>query len=307
MNALDKVAGLDLPNIGREEKISRLLSSALGSEFDITQKRTEERGEFFWDAKYFNLDRVEVFQNATQEEKREILRLCSQGLLAETYLVEKAGVGYMAKMTLLAESTEERMIYALFSADEATHLAQISQFAPQMESPSNPFSQFLANFLETKDKVALLFVIQVILEGWGLTHYRSLAKNCLDTNLTQIYTGFLQAEARHHGMGLTYFHSNSVGECQPFIAESVSIFLRLVQSGPVSIVNAIQQVKGNLSTLELGKVFESLDTENHSRQRLNLLRNLMCQAGAVKIVDELENNQYFRPLSPSQCAQLICN
>jgi hypothetical protein len=320
MNLKDRVAGLDLPNLGKDEKVSKVLGAALGCGFDVTQRRAsgfpqgrrkgrkEEVKEYFWGAEYFNLDRVGVFQAANEEEKREILRLCSQGLLAETYLVEKAGIGYMAKMTLLAESTEERMVYALFSADEAKHLAEVDLFYEPKELPNDVFSEFLTSFLQCEDKAVLLFVVQVILEGWGLSHYRSLAKNCLDENLSQMYAGFLEAEARHHAMGVTSFvpYCESI-ETQEAIAQALSIFLHLVRVGPVSVVSAIECVKSGLSMAERIEVFQQLDTENHSHQRLQLLRSLIYRSGAASLAEQLEKYRLFEPLSAEQCAKFMSN
>jgi hypothetical protein len=307
MTLTDRVTGFNLPNLQTEEKVVKILDAALGKEFYLRKISKEQQIDtYFWNAGYFNLDRVAIFQTATTEEKQEILKLCSQGLLAETYLVEKAGVGYMAKMTLLAETTEERMLYALFSADEATHLAQISQFSPKISLQNNGFCQFLANFLETGNKAALIFIVQIVLEGWGLTHYRRLAQYCLDPNLTQIYTGFLQAEARHHAMGVTSFVPyRQCVDTQDTIIQALSIFLHLVQIGPVGVVSAIEQVKGGLSMVERIKVFEELDTENHSHQRLQILRNLIYQSGYVQVEKQLQTNQLFHPFSPEECAKLM--
>ena len=49
-----------------------------------------------------------------------ILQLCNLEILEEAYFIEKAGVGYMGKMILLAETTEERMLYGLFAAHDCS-------------------------------------------------------------------------------------------------------------------------------------------------------------------------------------------
>ena len=44
----------------------------------------------------------------------------------------------------------------------------------------------LASLIEEGDRESLVFIIQVILEGWGLTHYRSLAQGCQSEDFTEV-------------------------------------------------------------------------------------------------------------------------
>jgi hypothetical protein len=295
-------AGLDLPHIEAEDKLHRLLSSVCKHKTLVSSPHSFP--SLYWDANYFNLPKVQIFQDATEEEQREILKLCSQALLEEAYFIEKAGVGYMAKMVLLAETIEERMLYALFSADEATHLAQITPFIPISKTveTNNPFLRLLADLVETQDKTVLLFVLQVVLEGWGLSHYRSLAQGCLHPDLAEIFTGFLQAESRHHATGVILFDRLSISAAsEAAIAQTLALFLQMIQVGPQSVVAGIERVKGHLSRSQKVTIFAELDTETHSGTRLNLLRSLMRSAGAKTIVQQLEYRKAFQPFSPHNC------
>jgi hypothetical protein len=297
------IAGFDLTHLASDNKLRRVLSSALNSRLG-TQPEYLEPSPYYWDASYFGLEKVEVFQEASEEEQIEILRLCSNGLLEEAYFIEKAGVGYMAKMVLLAETIEERMLYALFSADEVTHLAQINSFLPEKESvgTNSPFLRFLADLVETQDKTVLLFVLQMVLEGWGLSHYRSLAKSCLHPQLGAVFEGFLQDESRHHGTGVTLFNQRAVSETsRATIVEILNLFLQMVQVGPQSVVAAVERVKGDLSRPQKLKIFQELDTEQHSGMRLNLLRSLMRGEATGIIVQELESRGAFQPFPPERC------
>jgi hypothetical protein len=298
-----KTAGFDLPHLDEEDKLHRLLDSALKSRLNIDQYSNSRCDSTYWDSKYFNLDKVNIFIDSTTEEKTEILQLCNCGMLEEAYFIEKAGVGYMTKMVSLAESTEERMLYALFGADEVTHLAQISSFLPNSAvGTDNPFLRLLEDVVETQDKVVLLFVLQVVLEGWGLSHYRSLAKSCRNPDFSNVLQGFLQDESRHHATGVTLFDKTSVSlVSQQTILEILRLFLQMVQVGPQSVVAAIEKIKGDLSTQQKVKIFEEIDTENHSGSRLKLLRSLMRNSNAGTIVEELETGGMFQPLSAKKC------
>ncbi|WP_198920773.1 hypothetical protein, partial [Anaplasma marginale] len=116
------IAGFDLPQT-KCDRLQRILDSRLNIAIEKQSKNTS-----YWDAGYFNLENATLFKNATKKQQKDILKLASGGLLEEAYFIEKAGMGYMAKMVMLSETTEERMLYSLFCADETTHLAKIMPF-----------------------------------------------------------------------------------------------------------------------------------------------------------------------------------
>lgn len=297
-----RITGFDVPHVSKEDKLRRILDSALQSKigkikFSITDL-------IYWNAEHFDLDKVDIFAASTLEEQTQILHLCNQTLLEEAYFIEKAGIGYMAKMVMLAETTEERMLYALFSADEVTHLAKISSFLPNPElvCTNNPFLHLLADVAETPDKAVLLFVLQVILEGWGLTHYRNLAKNCTNTELKAVLQSFLEDESRHHATGVRLCEQVSIEpQTQKTIIEILASFLQMVQVGPQGVVTAVEQVLGSLSRQQKITVFQQLGAEYHSSSRLNLLRSLMTNPQTHSIVQELDARNAFTPFTSEQC------
>jgi hypothetical protein len=295
---MNSVAGLDLP-LAQNEKLQRILASALDGGLEPNYCPILP-----WDAAYFGLDRVTYFQQASIEQQRQILQITNRQLLEEAYFVEKAGMGYMAKMVLLAESIEERMLYSLFSADEAMHLSQIRGFlATEPENTVDPFFQLLAELAELDDRTVLMFVIQVVLEGWGLSHYRNLAQDCQIPALAVLFTGFLHEESKHHATGVTLFQSL---ECtishRSTMLEVLAKFLQMIQVGPQGVVNAIGQVLGGLSVEQRVKVFEELDTQTHSGTRLTLLKKLMQTGGGGTIVEQLIEKGSFQPYPASICA-----
>jgi len=295
-----KIAAFDLPHTNSHDHLRRLLTAALPPQnnYGLSQKLN------YWDAEFFNLRRVKVFQESSIDEQSAILELASHGLLEESYFIEKAGVGYMAKMVLLAETTEERMLYGLFAADEAIHLNQITNFLPQREMThtDNPFLCLLSEVAESSDKTVLLFVLQVVLEGWGLSHYRRLAKECRHPGLAEIFSSFLQAESRHHSTGNALFKQIAVAtSSQATIIDILAQFLFMVQMGPQSVLAAIEQVKGHLSRVQKVKILEELDTETHSGIRLKLLRSLMNIKSANAIFQALEARGAFQVIPAHKC------
>ena len=167
---------------------------------------------------------------------------------------------------------------------------------------SDPFLQLLSSLLETNDRTALMFVIQVVLEGWGLSHYRMLSKTCRNPDLKALFRSLLQADARHHGAGVILFDHKSLSlQSQSLIEETLAAFLQMIQVGPQRLVAAFSAVKGGLSKGQRIRLLSELDTEAHSGMRLELLRSLITQVSPT-IAESLAAKDLFMPLSPAQCA-----
>lgn len=300
MNTTSKIVGFDLPHLDAENRLNRILNSALPVNINFENQNKLN----YWNANFFNLNQVKIFQDADINEQSKILEIANLSLLMESYFIEKAGVGYMAKMVLLAETLEERMLYGMFTADETTHLQQIINFLPNTEltNTNDPFLNLLSEVVESDDKPVLLFVLQVVLEGWGLTHYRRLAKHCQNPTLSATLHGFLESESRHHATGTTLFNQTSIStSTQKTILEILAQFLFMIQMGPQGILTAIEQVKGELSKTQKIKILEQIDTETHSGTRLKILHSLMNIPSANSILEKLAEKGYFQPLPAFQC------
>ncbi|WP_392532348.1 ferritin-like domain-containing protein [Nostoc sp. C117] len=294
------IVGFDLPHTDSDDRLRRILTAALPNHNNYVNYPQLN----YWNAEFFNLYQVKIFQQSNIDEQSGILEFANRSLLEESYFIEKAGVGYMAKMVLLAETVEERMLYGLFTADEATHLHQISHFLPEMKvtSTDDPFLHLLSEVVESEDKTVLLFVLQVVLEGWGLSHYRRLAKECCYPVLAELFSSFLQSESRHHATGTTLFNQITVSAfSQTTILDVLAQFLFMVQVGPQSVLTAIEQVKGHLTRSQKIQILEELDTETHSGTRLQILRSLMGIKSAQSILQNLEERGAFEPLPAYQC------
>lgn len=304
INLPHTIAAIELPHINDDSGLKKVLSAALPQ-----QPRNPTVNNLpYWHASFFNLPQVKIFQEASESEQLAILQLTNRSLLQESYFIEKAGVGYMAKMVLLAETVEERMLYGLFTADETIHLSHLSYFlsTTEISNKKNSFLSLLTEVIEHADKAVLLFVLQVVLEGWGLSHYRRLAKECQYLPLAEVFRSFLQAEARHHSSGNILFHQISVSpSSKADIIDLLQQFLYMVQVGPQNVLTAIEQIKGYLSRSQKIQILQELDTETHSNTRLQVLRSLMKEEAVKSIVESLENQGAFQPLPPHQCIHEI--
>lgn len=294
------VSGVDLPALKHTHKLHQVLISTLRQQPLLAVEAITLPP---WNATFFGFDRVPIFQASTVSEKNQILQLACQDLLNKVCLFEKAGVGYMATMTLLAETIEERMLYALFSADQAKHLAQLKPLLFHCDdtlSVEAPFFKRLEALLEHADRSVLLFVIQVVLEGWGLSYYQKLSRHCCNPMLADLFCSFYQAETKHHRAGMVLFDPARLSaESRGMIIETLVDFLQGIQRGPQRLVDAIAAVKGELSRAQTLGILEALEAQRYSASRLDFVRSLITPV-APEITDILAARNLFSPLPAAQ-------
>jgi Ferritin-like domain len=242
-----------------------------------------------WTASSFRLDRVTEFIEAPEERQREIIRRCAADRLAEALYVEKLGLAFCAKMTLLAETAEERMLYALTAGDEATHYHWISRFVGDDPVPS-PFLDLISSWIERGSRGALTLLVQVVLEGWGVQHYRILGRDCRDAELAAVLREIVTDEARHHRSGTRLLGQRALTDAdRAEITSALARLLDIVRVGPQAIVAAIDPV-------DRVRCFAELQGTEDARRNLELLRDLIGDAAIVAALD-------FTPMTAEECAR----
>jgi hypothetical protein len=278
--ALQKIISGRLKRLGREKK-SPLLASAI-----------------YWPAKFFGLNKSKLFVDATPHQQSQILQACSRDLLHEAYFIEKSGLAYCAKMVLLAETTETAQAYSLMGADEATHLQWISAYVSPSHraQPEGMFLHFLTHLIEVGDANCLAYLLQVILEGWGLQHYQSLAADCLDPNLQSVLTDIVRDEALHQQAGTLLFQVKKLSDYQQnFLLDSLAHFLEMVRVGPEAVVSQVECVLGDLNAAEKKRLLEQIAGRESTAKKLKILRGLMLIPGCHYFVEKLDAHNLFQP------------
>ncbi len=304
----EKHPRLDPPDLGEDHELRSVLSSALRSR-GVSKSESAAASHSFWLAEHFNLDGVAVFRGASEAERADILEGCGRALLEEAYWIEQCGMYFASKMSLMAGSAQERMLFSLFAADEAIHFSLISEYVAARDAAAaqdDPFIKLLGEVLRSEDKVILTYMVQVVLEGWGVSHYQSLARDCKDARLAEVFDGIIKDEARHHATGLILFNQQGLSSEQfDSIVELMSSLLFLVQAGPQSVVARIERVKGRLSKAKKRTVFEELQCEADTAKKLETLKGLIrSAASADAILERLDHKQAFKPFSASRCAEV---
>ena len=298
MRRLAVDAGLALPSLPEDHRLRGVITSAIGaSGVDEAPDAAD-----LWRPSQFSLQKSKLYESLDETQQRAILARAARGLLEEAYFIEKSGMAYSAKMTLMAKTTEERMLYSAFAADEASHLMLVRDFlGGDPSGDGGPFLALLAEVIENGDRDSLVFIIQVVLEGWGLTHYRSIAHSAQNPLLQDALNRVLRDEARHHGSGMLLFDPDALSKkTRAYVVEVLVRFLGMVQAGPMSLVAAVDEVAGMTRT-QRRRFLEEIEGEDHSRSRLRILRGLMIRAGALEIIDALDDHRAFRPWTVEEC------
>ena len=299
--SLPMATGMELPEVGAGDALVDLVAAVVRKRRGASHAGAPPAAgtHAHWDAGFFGLDRVGVFAAAAPAAQDAVLERCGRGLLTEAFYIEKAGVAFAAKMILLAPTIDERKLYAMFAADEATHLHGIGAFvdAPEDAPRSNPFLALLSELIEDGERDSLQMVIQIVLEGWGLAHYRSLRDGCQDESLRGLFTAILADEAAHHGSGVLLIGERRLGAAsRERVLATMTRFLAMVQAGPQAVAGAVEAELGPLSTAARIRLFDELDAERHSAARLAQLRDLMCKTpGGAELAARLERSDCFRP------------
>ena len=258
----------------------------------------------FWASAHFKLDRVGIFREASEEEQSNIVHVCAERLLEEAFFIEQLGLSFNAKMILLSETPKERMLYSLFAADEAAHFHSIASYLPtgKSYSPEQPFLRLLTEVIERGDKPCLTYLIQVVLEGWGISHYTLIAHDCQNPSLKQALTQIVQDESLHHGSGVLLFNQQTLTNAdKQFTLEILVRLFQMVQAGPQAVVSCVERVKGHLSRAQKIRVFQELECEAQSQHRIEVLRALMGTGQAGSLMEMLKRYDVFRPFRPDEC------
>lgn len=294
-------ARLELPPLDPNSRLHAVLRAAVKAPVD--EQTAPHDGPLFG-PRHFGFDKVRVFNAASERERRATLLAASRAQLVEAFFIEQLGVAFCAKMILLSETRDERTLYGLMAGDEARHLLGVARYLdePDAVRTESPFHALLAELIETGDKTTLTFVIQVVLEGWGLTHYRALADDCRSAGLTAVLRAIVEDEARHHGAGKVLFDERGLGADSARACDAVlGRFLGLVRAGPQAALEALDQCLGGLSPAQRRAAFDELGGQGHARERLALLERLMTTSNSRALVNGLRSRGMFEPAPVAEC------
>ena len=256
----------------------------------------------YWCEEKFMLDRCGVYRKLEIESKESVLAEISCSIIEELYFIETAGMNFSTKMSLLADSIEEKQMYCFFASHEAQHFRWLTDHCPyKPESLEvNPFLQFISRIINTGSKNQLKFFVQVLLEGWGIDYYQDLMRRCNSASLKSVFKTILRDEADHHFSGVKSFDERELTRAERVeLISNLRELLSMIQIGPLAMMGRLEQAHGYLTYNELLKLLSELENQTETNAKLNRLKKLMLSAGAEKIVSTLEGYKCFTAFSDS--------
>jgi hypothetical protein len=285
---------------GKDSALAKLIASRTNAS-DGTTELAEA-----WDAEWWGLSNAQAYQRLDEARKSAVVQECNRALIKEAYFIEKSGLAYTAKMVLLADNTDVAQLYALIGADEAKHLAWIEPYvaAEDKTRPQGFFLDFLTQLIEQLDSNLLLLLVQIVLEGWGLDHYRRLWQGCRVEALAKVFSDILKDEALHHRSGNLLFDASRLSEDdRATVKTALATYTEMVRVGPVTALAALDVIAGGMSLADVEDALRALRHSEESERKLLLLQQLMSQPQMETVVAELEGNRAFEPISVQQAAQ----
>jgi hypothetical protein len=288
------------------ESASSLESSLETQALGLGQEQPLEAEPIFLNAGFFALENVSLFQSWKHSQQISFLQSASQQVLEESYFIEKIGITYAHLLFQHAESIEEQILYSLIGAEEAAHFYFLCPYLPPQDPQSfsrHPFLCLLQEILKTGDKYSLIFMIQVILEGWGLHHYQRLAQASSSPLLRSVFQKILHDEVKHHKSGMLYIRSHLASPSQKeYVFATLLQLLQKVQCGPQALVSLLEKATGGLTFSQRLLLFEELEHKGGTARKLQILRNLIQQSTLREFLERLEQEKAFEAFAPSICA-----
>jgi hypothetical protein len=291
LKSLSKVELGKLDNVEIQSLLKKKLATSL------SENRAPMKDTKYWSAESFGLDKVSLFNKLEYPQQDSVLAFASTMRLEEAYHIEYAGMSYAAKMSLLAQSVEEQRLYSIFAAEEAKHFSYITQFfSLKNSSPAKPFVLFLNDTIARGNRMPLIFIVQVLLEGWGLDHYQQMTGHCLDNTLKGYLSEIVADEASHHGSGVLLFDESKLDSNDfEFIIKVMTHFLNDVRVGPSGLMDCLFKVTGLISKEDQQLCYRELGAFDETSRKLNLLKKMMLKVNANKTVSALEQRDLFTP------------
>ena len=265
-----------------------------------------------WDEDFYHLKSSSIWKGLTADDRETILLALGEKILQEAYFIECGGMAYAGKMNLTAKTKEEREFFCFVAEEEAKHLRMVeslANFNTSLDSiPS--FALLIGEIIQEASKPSHLLLIQILLEGWGLNYYKSLARNARDENVAAVFKAILKDEIRHHSAGVILFSShlnqneikdNEAGEFLGYL-ERIAF---MVKVGPYSAAHECFKRTSNKSKADLEKFLLETDAVSVTSGKMELLGQLLSKSLPVKLLEEIKNRKLLKALDLKEMTDVL--
>lgn len=304
-----KNSQLFLSGISRDQKEFLNLLDLTAKVHGEVRTKAGNADEPVWDEKFFHLENSTLWKQLSTDERNAILLTLGEKILQEAYFIENAGMAYAAKMNLAARSKEERQFYCFVAEEEAKHLRMLedlSQFNKSLETiPS--FALLIGEIIQDATTPSHLLLIQILLEGWGLNYYKSLAKEACDERVTAVFKAILKDEIRHHSAGVILF--SSYGKMKE---EEVNQFLSylerlafMVKIGPYTACEALFSRLQKPSKEELKEFLTETDAVAITTGKIELIGQLLSKSLTKELSDQIRVRRILEPMGLEEMTEVL--
>jgi rubrerythrin len=277
----------------KDQGIERLVNISFAAN---EQKAFANKPEdfIFWREDFFNLQKCSVWKNISKDSQENILKKMNIHLLKEANYIEQAGMLYAAKMNLMAQTNDERSFFSIMGYEEARHLQNLKPFFKEgiTESETPSFSNLIGKIIIEGDRPANLFLIQILLEGWGLNYYQSLADKSQNRELTEVFRSIIKDETRHHSAGIILLDKTQATK-NSFLQDSLYELLEMVRIGPWTLINEIKNEIKDINATQIKSILTESDAINDTNQKLLRLKNLTEKSLGGDLIQFFDKNKLW--------------
>lgn len=290
-------------NQGNDKQITNLLHNALETKGRKVNHKVKLEKPVF-DEFYYRMSGTTWWGKASSDQKEQYLWERNKYKLTESVLVENFGFTFNSKLMLLEEDLEIKSLHANFAFDEVAHLNMILPFLffnPKGLEKSNPLLLEVGRCIELGDPAALNFMVQVVLEGFGLAHYTGLASACNHPEMKKVFESIIKDEAFHHGGGTLSLNKKVMNkESGEFVCELLENIVTFFSFWSHPYFRAMNLVQGVLTENQMEIFLEESNARSIASQRVEAVKKLVLNHAPAEIKTSLENIKAFNKIPTHQ-------
>lgn len=304
-----KIPQLFLPNISKDQKEFLNLLDLTAKVHGESRPKSADAGEPVWDETFFHIQECSLWKKLSREEQKSVLLTLGEKILQEAYFIESAGMAYAGKMNLTARSKEERQFYCFVGEEEAKHLRMLEDLSVFNKSLENipSFALLIGEIIQEATTPSQLLLIQILLEGWGLHYYKSLAKYARDENVSAVFKSILKDEIRHHSAGVILF--SSYEEMRSQEVDQFLVYLErlsfMVKIGPYTSCEAIFRFHKKPSREELKTFLIETDAVAVTKEKVELIRQLISKSLPAEVLQMIQEKRILASMELVEMTEVL--
>lgn len=305
-----KFPHLFLNNLGKDQKEFLNLLDLTAKVHGEKRNPAGKIDAVIWNEDFHHLKQSSLWKAKSQTEKDTILKSLGQKILQEAYFIECAGMAYAGKMNLAANTKEEREFFCFVAEEEAKHLRMVEDLCNFNTSLENipSFALLIGEIIQEATKTSHLLLIQILLEGWGLNYYKSLAKSALDENVAAAFKAILKDEIRHHSAGVILFNQYRNVMDADAGKEFIQYLERIafmVKIGPYSACEEVFRETSLANKDELHKFLVETNAVSVTSGKMEILGQLIGKSLPDSVLEEVKEKEILKALNLNEMTEVL--